>query len=66
MNLKNERQKRGLIQSDVAKAMGMAQPAYARIETVSREPTKQQRAAFRMAMMLFDAGMWADLLCGKK
>lgn len=38
----------GITQSDLAKIMGMTQPAIARIESGSRQPTKQQAAALRV------------------
>lgn len=42
--------------------MGMTQPSYARIESGQRNPTKQHLASFRMAMMLFDKGLWELVL----
>lgn len=63
MSLKTEREKRGLTQTTVAKAMGMRPGAYNVIETGDqRKPTKQHRAAFRMAMRLYDMDQWPEVL----
>jgi len=64
MNLKTEREKRGLIQQTVARAMGLTQSNYARIESGQREPTKQQDKAFKNAMLLYDNGHWLEVLEG--
>jgi transcriptional regulator with XRE-family HTH domain len=54
MNLKTEREKRGLSQGEVAQMMGMDRTAYWRIESGYRGPTRQQKASFEMAMRLHD------------
>lgn len=64
MNLKTEREKRGITQQTVARAMGLTQPNYARIESGQREPTKQQAKAFKNAMLLYDNGHWPEVLEG--
>jgi DNA-binding XRE family transcriptional regulator len=63
-DMRGEREKRGLMQQTTARAIGMTQPAYARIEAGAREPTKVHLSAFRMAMRLYDLGEWAWCLFG--
>jgi len=46
-----------ITQADLAKIMGMTQPAIARIESGSRQPTKQQAAALRVIAVVTRNGM---------
>jgi len=62
VNLKAEREKRNLNQSELAKVLGMTQQSYSRIERGVRKPTKQHMQSFKMAMLLFDLGKWSELL----
>lgn len=63
MNLKTERESRGLTQTEVAKCMGMLPGDYCKIESgAERKPTKIQRACFLSVMLHHDKGTIDELL----
>ena len=61
MNMRYERESRGLLQREVAAGMGMIPCHYSRIESGPREPTKQQVASFRNLMLIFDYNLWDEM-----